>query len=156
MAGSGNRSRGSGRTAGPAKVKVSTPMAAGSGVDRFRAASAAARARNIRAVSRAAERGYAQARAAGTGYTGTFVSERAVRGLTKKQQKDAGFMQGTRATTTQFSTNRTPRQQRSIDRTSAAVRFLGVGTVTRGAKANEFSAGRRRRAGYRAPSTRLY
>lgn len=160
MAGSNKQSIGSSRGIGAPKKgggapKVAAAKVAGSGVDRFRAASAAARARNNRSVWRATNRAFSQAQAAGRGYTGTVVSERAIKRLTKDQRKDPGFMQGTRATTTQFSPNRTPRQQRSIDRTSAAVRFYGLGTVTRGAKAKEFGPSRRR-ASYRAPATRLF
>lgn len=117
MAGSNAGRKGAIRSGGGG-AKVAAPASAASAVDRFRAASAAARAHNDRAIWRAANRGIAQAKAAGTGL-------------------------------------RTTGQQRSIDTTSRAVRFMGLGTVTRGRKAGEFKA-RRKTGRYAAPSTRLY
>lgn len=158
MAGNGGRG-GASRSGGGVGIKVakravSAPVSASS-VDRFRAASQAARERNTRATFRAFDRGVAQGRAAGVGYQGTYVGQRTAKGLTKKQLADPGFRQGLNAGTVQFSANRTPRQQRSVDVTNRATRFYGLGTVTRGKKASEFS-GRRGSRGYRAPATRLF
>jgi hypothetical protein len=132
-----------------AKKAASAPVSSASAADRFRAASAAARDRNTRASFRAFDRGVAQAKAAGYGFMGTVTSKRDVTASRRRVSpipKATGF---------DFSANRTPRQQRSIDRTNAATRFYGLGTVGRGAKRGEFGP-KRGRAGYRAPSTRIF
>lgn len=149
----GNASRGgSARSGGGVGIKVakraaSAPVSA-SQADRFRAASQAARERNTRATFRAFDRGVAQARAAGYGFMGTVTSKRDVSNRRRigSPPKATGF---------DFSADRTPRQQRSIDVTNRATRFYGLGTVTRGRKAAEFS-GRRGSRGYQAPATRLF
>lgn len=153
MAGNGGRG-GAIRSAGVgirpkvAKRAVSAPVTSANAADRFRAASQAARARNVRATFRAFDRGVAQAKAAGYGFMGTVTNKRDVtasRRSTRPVPKAVGF---------DYSSNRTPRQQRSIDVTNRATRFYGLGTVTRGKKAGEFGA-RRGTRGYKAPRTRL-
>lgn len=152
MAGNGGRG-GSIRAGGGAGAKVavrskSAPVASGA-AERFRAASQAARDRNTRATFRAFDRGVAQGKAAGYGFMGTITNKRDL------SARRRGGLDAPKAVGVDYSANRTARQQRSIDVTNKATRFYGLGTVTRGRKAAEFSSRRGSRA-YKAPRTRIF